>query len=109
MNHDDWNKEVRKKLIDLDESVSEFAIGIGFSPEWVRQTLYGRNIRPQIVKIISEKLGIENYLEGEKNEDLEGYSDDAVRTDVGMGPGVGHPGRAHRQGDGENAVHSHRG
>ena len=65
MEHDVWSKEVRKRLIDKDETISEMAVYIGIAPETARSSIYGRYISKTTVKKINDYLGIEGY-EGEK-------------------------------------------
>lgn len=64
MEHAVWSKEVRKALIDREETISQMAVHIGVAPETARTSIYGRYISPKTVKLINEYLGIEGY-EGE--------------------------------------------
>lgn len=66
MNYQEWIKQVKHKMIDLDLTPTKLAANIDRSGEFVRSTLSGRLPREAAVKEISEYLGIENYLEGKK-------------------------------------------
>ena len=64
MTHSEWVKEVKKALIDKDSSVVKMAVALDRSPEWVRRCLSGRVVNLKTVTMISNYLGIKNYLEG---------------------------------------------
>lgn len=66
MTHDEWSKKIRIALIEHDMTTTQGAVAIGYSPEWFRQTLYGRNIKPNVVKAASDYFKVENYLEDYK-------------------------------------------
>ena len=63
MLHEEWSKEVRKALIDKGESIRDMARSLGYTAEWCRATIYGRDINPGMVSKISEYVGVTNYME----------------------------------------------
>ena len=62
MNHKEWEKEVRKKLIDKEWTIPRLAVEVDRSPEWAYQQISGRVVTTEGVRRISEKLEIESYL-----------------------------------------------
>ena len=65
MTHEEWSTEIRVALVRRNLTVSHFATELGISPEWLRATLYGRNIKSHVVAKASEALGVPNYLNEE--------------------------------------------
>lgn len=53
-----WSKEVRKKLIDKDMTISELAKQIGKSRSYVTEIISGRVKSPNTQKLINEFLEI---------------------------------------------------
>ena len=63
MTHDEWAKAVRKELKNRNEKVYKMAANLDRSHEWAYQVISGRCINKTAVQMISEYLGIKNYLE----------------------------------------------
>lgn len=64
MSHNEWQRLVRVELLKRDKSVKDMARDLGYTAEWCRATLYGRDITPGMVAKISEYTGVKNYMEG---------------------------------------------
>ena len=61
MNHGEWNKEVRKALIDKELKVVDLCNEFDCSDEYIYSTISGRNPRQNVVDMISAFLGVESY------------------------------------------------
>lgn len=62
--HKKWSIAVQVELLRRQKKIKDMAKELGYSAEWCRATIYGRNVSPSLVNQISEYLGVENYLEG---------------------------------------------
>lgn len=62
MNLGEWNKEVRKKLIDEGLTVTELAEKIGCSRAFLYRTLSETEPSQSTIDKISEVLGVESYV-----------------------------------------------
>jgi transcriptional regulator with XRE-family HTH domain len=56
---EEWRKEAKKALVDLDMTNNEFAEKVGYSREYASSILCGRHYSLQAVQKISQALGIE--------------------------------------------------
>lgn len=63
-NHEKWSQDVRIELLKRNESVRDMAKKLGYTAEWCRATIYGRDINPGMVAKISDYTGVKNYMEG---------------------------------------------
>lgn len=59
MTREEWAKEVRKALVDRDESASQMADHLGLSRQWVSKVLLGDNPGTETVAQINKYLGLE--------------------------------------------------
>ena len=62
MNLGDWNKEVRKALIDNGMSVTELAKLIGISRAYLYRTLSESEPSQATIDKVSDVLGVEKYV-----------------------------------------------
>lgn len=55
----DWSRRVRHALVDHDESAADMARAIGYTPQYISQTMSGKQPRQCVVDLISYYLDIE--------------------------------------------------
>lgn len=63
MTRETWSKEVKKRLIDEEATVTDLAQVLGYSRQAVSESISGRRPSLEIDKAISESLGVELYEE----------------------------------------------
>lgn len=61
----EWTKEVKKKLIERDETISHMAQEIGFTRPWIYVAFKG-NATHRTYERINDYLGIESEVENVK-------------------------------------------
>ena len=55
----EWTKEVKHRLIDMDDTVAHMSRELGITTQYVYQTLGGKEPRQCMVDRISNYVGIE--------------------------------------------------
>ena len=62
MTHKEWEKEVKKALIDQEETQKEMADKLGLSRAYVSAVINGTVKAPRAIGLISDYCGLEAYV-----------------------------------------------
>lgn len=62
MTHKEWEKEVKKALIDREENQSDMADALGLSRQYVCAVINGTIKAPRAIGLISDYCGLEAYV-----------------------------------------------
>lgn len=61
-----WGKEVRKRLVDMDKTLTEMAEALLYEPTYVSRVVRESNPTPRMRKAINNYVGIEEDKEAKQ-------------------------------------------